>query len=280
MALLVCLCALPAYADDIKPMPHTFSSAAGGLTINGNPAPIGTEVKAVCTNVEYGTWENGKNPFITTTAGKYGDATGATPRLQVEGWIDQLTTITFYINGVSTGQTYPFNTGTSTVLALSATGLPTIISYSNATHTTACDTFDDYSTEHAVYMYCSGNLTVGNSYKVAYYDGGGTKRATDANLTAGASGNISSQRTFQDGTDVAGTWHVLVCANSETPPSTYSEVTSPSSPLWGTILASDTFTVEQAAIPEFPTILAAVVAFSLCAGIYFWMRRKAVPVKA
>ncbi len=275
---MVSLWAVPAYAD--FNLPHTFLSTEGGLTINGLPAPIGTEVKAVCSGADYGTWDAGSNPFITTSSGKYGDPGAGAARLAVQGTIDQGTTIHFYVNGVDTGTTYPYDgSGASTVLDLSVNGLPTIASYSNAEHTTYCDTFDDYSTEHIVYMWCSGNLTASSSYKVVYYDGGGTKQATETR-TAGTSGNISSQHTFQPLNDAAGTWHVLVCAASETPPSTYGEVTTISTPLWGTILASDTFTVQESAIPEFPTVLAVIVALSLCAGIYLWMRRKATPIPA
>jgi len=40
------------------------------------------------------------------------------------------------------------------------------------------------------------------------------------------------------------------------------------------LLANDSFYVAQSAIPEFPTVMAAIVVAGVCFGIYYWMRRK------
>ena len=150
--------------------------------------------------------------------------------------------------------------------------LETLASYSNATHTPpTCEEFDQPVTESTVYMYGT-LLSPNHDYRVAYYDG------DDANIdtqtkTSGASGNVSSQHTFVYGTDVAGDWHVIICETDFTPPDSYDSS-------WSYTITSDDFAVHESAIPEFPTIITAIVAFGLCAGIYLWMRRKAIPVRA
>jgi len=138
-------------------------------------------------------------------------------------------------------------------------------SYSDAQHNTRCDLFTDYDNEHTVYMYGT-RLLPSHDYRVAYYDGSDTKKVTD-DVTSGASGNVSSQHTFVQGTDVAGTWNVIVCEPDFTPPTSYNGS-------WSYTITSDNLTVLQSAIPEFPTVIAAIVAFGLCVGVYIWMRRK------
>ncbi len=145
----------------------------------------------------------------------------------------------------------------------------TLASYSNESHTTACDDFDEPVTESTAYMYGT-NLLPNHDYRVAYYDGSDNKTFTH-DVTSGASGNLSSQRTFEEGSDTAGAWNVIVCEPYLTPPTSYNGS-------WAFINASDSFTVEESAIPEFPTVLVAILALSLCVGIYLWMRRKAVTV--
>ncbi len=149
---------------------------------------------------------------------------------------------------------------------------PYILSaFSDSGHCTHCNNFSDYDTENIVYMRSTG-LQPSHNYRIAYYDGGNDKRATEDG-TSDSSGNLTSLHTFAVGTDVAGTWHVIVCDQAHTPPSSYDSN-------WTYTLAEDTFTVQQSAIPEFPTVMAAIVAFSLCIGVYLWMRRKAVPLPA
>lgn len=144
-------------------------------------------------------------------------------------------------------------------------------SYSDSGHNIHCNNFSDYGTEHIVYMGSSG-LTATHDYKVTYYDDNGDNRATEAE-TSDSSGNLSSQHTFVEGADVAGDWHVIVCDAAQDSPPTYDSN-------WEYILTDDTFHVDQSAIPEFPTVVAAIVALALSAGIYLWMRRKAARVLA
>ncbi|UCH42144.1 MAG: hypothetical protein JSW16_04770 [Dehalococcoidales bacterium] len=149
--------------------------------------------------------------------------------------------------------------------------LLSLASYSDSGHTTACDNFTDYATENIAYMHGT-NLVPSHGYRVAYYDGSDTKRATD-NQDSDESGNLSSQHTFDPETDTAGTWHVIVCEQAYTPSENYSAI-------WAYTLISDSFIVQESAIPEFPTVIAAITILGLCTGIYLWLRRKAIRVPA
>jgi subtilisin family serine protease len=163
--------------------------------------------------------------------------------------------------------------GFGLVHALNAvnSSLPVTASYSDASHTTPCDEYNDFGTEHTVYMYAT-SLLESHNYRVAYYDGGNTKRATD-DVAASAGGILESQHTFVNGVDVAGPWKVLICEPEFTPSNSYNGS-------WSYIITSDNFSVTNDAIPEFPTVAAAVLAFGICAAVYFGMRRKAAPVTA
>ncbi len=115
LALVLAAWAMPVHAQ-VPPMPHNFY---GNLTINGNPAPVGTKVEARGTGVITGI---PGNPITTTKEGKYGDpADPFVQRLIVQGDISQGTPIKFYINGVDTGQTHPFQSDEMTRLDLSVT---------------------------------------------------------------------------------------------------------------------------------------------------------------
>jgi hypothetical protein len=114
VALLLTLCSVPVYAADMPPLPHAFY---GDLTLNGSAAPAGTRIEARGEGVETGTY----NPITTTESGKYGSADPLGAKLIVQGDISEGTTITFYVNGTSTGQTYPFDSGETTDLPLSVT---------------------------------------------------------------------------------------------------------------------------------------------------------------
>jgi len=115
LALLLVLSAIPVYAQGIPPLPHAFY---GSVTIDGSPAPVGTEVEARGTGVSTGIADN---PTITTVSGVYGTSNPFEHRLIVQGDIDDGATLTFYVNGVSTGQTAEWHSGETTELGLSVT---------------------------------------------------------------------------------------------------------------------------------------------------------------
>ena len=102
--LVLLLSALPAYADvptDIPAMPHPFY---GTVTIGGSDASVGTVVTAKVGGVQYGS-------ITTTVAGQYGGSGAFDAKLLVEGDIATGATISFYVNGVDTTQTYAFSPG-------------------------------------------------------------------------------------------------------------------------------------------------------------------------
>jgi len=101
-------------ASTLPPVPQLFY---GHLAINGVAAPAGTQVKAVGEGVIYDAY----NPVITEQTGKYGaeDLWVGAP-LVVQGK-NPGSTLTFYVNGVSTGQTTAFVPGGQTRLDLNVT---------------------------------------------------------------------------------------------------------------------------------------------------------------
>ncbi len=111
----------------IPPLPHTFW---GMVTINGSPTPVGTSVEARGPNVLTGVQGN---PFITVKAGEYGSESapghGFEPKMFVQGDIDYGAMLTFYVNGVSTGQTHFYASGADTRLDL-AVNIPIPLTFS------------------------------------------------------------------------------------------------------------------------------------------------------
>ena len=110
MALLL-LCTAPVYASDIPAFPHAFY---GSVEINDELAPVGTSVEARGEGVETGRG----NPIITNVLGIYGTSNPYEPRLLVQGDISDGTTIYFYVNGVSTGQTAEWHSEETTQLPI------------------------------------------------------------------------------------------------------------------------------------------------------------------
>jgi len=116
LAVLLVLFATPVYAgDNIPPLPHAFY---GTVEVNGDPAPAGTEVEArgeeIQTNV-------GNNPIVVVVEGSYGSSSPLEPKLIAQGNIADGATLTFYVNGVSTGQTVEWHSGEITELSLTVT---------------------------------------------------------------------------------------------------------------------------------------------------------------
>jgi len=135
---------------------------------------------------------------------------------------------------------------------------------------TAEDYFDDCETEHQVYMYGT-DFNPDSTYKVIYWDGA-IKRMVDSGLTPSADGKLKSSWIFEPEQATAGYWQVTVYTQYASP-SSYSAADP-------NIVADDVscgnyaFHVTESAIPEFPTVLAAIFSLALCSGIYLWMRRR------
>lgn len=99
------------------------------------------------------------------------------------------------------------------------------------------------------------------SYIVRYYDADGIQVGTDANITVPMSGEPagvlkSNLACNTNPNATAGTWNAKAYLSDET------------------LIADDTFTVTLAAIPEFPTVITAIVVAGLCFVIYYWMRKR------
>ena len=131
------------------------------------------------------------------------------------------------------------------------------------------------NTFHRAYMYGAGFLT-SHSYKVGYYDASGTQGgalvSTDVVISDGA-GNLESHRELMgpwgDPIPTAGAWHAVVFDTTGDIPDTYDAALSDTAYSVG-----DDFEVAASAIPEFPTVITAIVSLTLCAGTYLWLRKR------
>jgi hypothetical protein len=137
-------------------------------------------------------------------------------------------------------------------------------SYSNLDPLTQCDDFISSETQHTVYMRGS-EFTPNTNYKIIYWDGTGANRKDDLK-SSDEYGDLSSSHTFVAGTDQPNTWYATVY---------YPESHNPGSHDSGdaNLVADDTFTVQESAIPEFSTVLTAIAVCMLCAVAYMVMRR-------
>ena len=116
LAGLLTLFTTPVYAqEDITPLPHAFY---GTVEVNGSLAPAGTYVEARGEGVQI---DVGNNPVVITVEGRYGSSEPLEPKLIVQGDIAEGSTVTFYVNGVSTGQTTEWHSGGVTELNLAVT---------------------------------------------------------------------------------------------------------------------------------------------------------------
>ncbi len=122
LAFMLVLCAAPVYANGIPDLPHAFK---GTVTINGSPAPVGTQISATVAEGEVLT--TSQNP-VGTVNGNYG-IDGL--HLLVQGY-GLSGAITFYVNGVEAeGQTAIFEAGGGpTERNLTVTIIPPTIGYS------------------------------------------------------------------------------------------------------------------------------------------------------
>ena len=116
--LPLALFATPVYAQAVPALPHAFY---GTVEINGSPATAGSEVEVRGEGVQTGV---GNNPIVITVAGSYGSSNPLEPKLIVQGDIVDGAILTFYVNGVPTGQTVEWHSGEVTELNLTATGAP------------------------------------------------------------------------------------------------------------------------------------------------------------
>lgn len=145
-------------------------------------------------------------------------------------------------------------------------------SYSDYPPETGCELFNSSSLS-TVYMKGS-ELLRNHGYKAAYYDDNGvlikTEIGSSGPFDGVPAGEFRSACDFTNyqGTAVPGTWHAIICESSYSAPPAYEDLEP------NQVIADDTFDVTAEAIPEFPTIIAAIAVASLCFGIYYLMRKR------
>jgi len=123
--------AVPASA--IIQLPHAFY---GNITIDGEPAPIGTKIEARGQGVKTGI---SGNPILTSEVGKYGSESALGVKLIVQGKdIEGNPTIYFYINDNAADQTFTWQSEEITRLDLSVT-IPASTGYTDTDDETSSD---------------------------------------------------------------------------------------------------------------------------------------------
>lgn len=142
-------------------------------------------------------------------------------------------------------------------------------SYSDAAWQTVANNFSG-GTDH-VYMY-GENFDSGTT-KVGYYDGANNLKETDTYSSFGGGDLYESEcilnQDWGETLPAAGTWHAVVLLQADDLPNTYAgAIADPD------YITDDDFYVASSAIPEFPTVITAIVVTGLCFGIYYWMRKR------
>ncbi|MFC1991653.1 hypothetical protein ACFLVC_02880 [Chloroflexota bacterium] len=133
---------------------------------------------------------------------------------------------------------------------------------------------NNYSAGQNPYIRVHG-LRPSNTYAVGYYDGSGEKIETDTK-TSSSTGNLSSLINLVSGSYVSSTpgdWHAVVFDTTYGSPSANYSVATTTKSTNGYV-TEDIFNVPASAIPEFPSIIAAVVVIGTCFAIYISMRKK------
>ena len=154
------------------------------------------------------------------------------------------------------------------------------------TYTAPWDSYEsNYTTGRETYnvsyrtVYMKGTGLTVTTHNVAYYDAGtsGGQRVTTDNNKTPTGGTLQSLCALADkGAYTPGTWHALAqpTANSTAFPLTYNAAIA--APDTYNLIANDSFTVLQSAIPEFPTAITAIIVPGVCFWIYRYMRKRSL----
>jgi hypothetical protein len=136
-------------------------------------------------------------------------------------------------------------------------------SFSDSAHTTVDNDFTTgENDENDVYMY--GENFESGTYHVGFYDADGTKTCSDGTLTTDT---LAAHCKFTGyPTSAYGIWHAVVYKEPNSPPATYVADDADR-------VVEDSFNVQEGAIPEFPTVIAAIAVCMLCAVAYVVTRR-------
>ncbi len=146
----------------------------------------------------------------------------------------------------------------------------TVESYSSSGHTTIDDSYSGSETD--AYVWAHG-LRASTNYMVAYYDAGasgGQSQGTDTKAS-GTLGNLSStwDLTSNQSATGDGYWHAAIFEDESSPPANYSAAAGTAG-----YVTNDSFYVDAATIPEFPALIISIMVSGMCAGIYYWMRKR------
>ncbi len=238
----------------------TSSWAEGTVTFTTEPTFNATATASTVTGTTSGVWLIWD---VTTDISAY---IGGTTNY---GWL-----IKDSLEGIP--QTYEFSYATKEDLTsslhptLSITFTAPWESYSDPGHTTVEDNFTPGNNH--VYMEGTGFAT--GDYDVGYYDADGGLAAIDENISVSASTLNSEYLLTTDPLAKGdGSWYALVQpAGALSFAANYTDVAT--NPDLYELMANDSFYVAQAAIPEFPTVMAGIMVAGLCFGIYYWMRKR------
>lgn len=132
----------------------------------------------------------------------------------------------------------------------SVAGATTWGSYSDPAHAVPCESFAEY--HDTIYAYGTGFIK-NTWYTIKWTDGGGQVILTEVNKSGG-NGLLESCHVVND-TNAPGLWYSRVYLST-------------------TLVASDTFTVEASAVPEFPTMLSGLMVAGACTSIFWKLRRR------
>jgi subtilisin family serine protease len=85
----------------------------------------------------------------------------------------------------------------------------TLSSFSDSSHTAACDSFSNFSTPQTVYL--SGTVYLHNHiYSVRFYDGSGGI-VESMPVTSSGTGSLATSYSFSPETGAPGSWHAVIC---------------------------------------------------------------------
>jgi hypothetical protein len=231
--LLLAVCIAPALADDTPQLPHAFF---GAVSIQGQPAPVGTVITAVVTN--------GGGITVTEDPGFYGGMSSieVEDRLFVHGFnesrIPEGSPISFLVNGAPAEvydvesqdgwmASYPFRSGGVTNLDLNVSGTLHIITATAGSGGTITpngsipvidgtdQTFNivpddgfvidqvtvDSVSQGSISIYTFPNVTADHTIQGTFTQGGGTTFTITASAGSGGSINPNGNVTVNEGTD-------------------------------------------------------------------------------
>ncbi|MFC2031803.1 hypothetical protein ACFLUS_00275 [Chloroflexota bacterium] len=217
---------------------------------------------------------------MTTSWADYSGAWNTNPNSDSEWTWTNINDLQAGVELTKSGVTKPKDSQCSEVCVVVDYTVPTLESYDDAVQTSVWVAYGAPYTGDTptVYMY-SENYIASHSYHVVYYDGsngstGGIKIESQG-LTSTAGNTLASSHLLSSKSAASGTWHTVVFDDDfvleANIPDNYNNCATSA----GYVVADD-FEVWASAIPEFPTVLAAIGVAGLCFGIYYWMRKRSL----